>query len=162
MIILTEEQPLPRTTLDLPLETTLGTATLRDFLGHQLVLYFYPKDNTPGCTVEAQDFSARHAEFLSLDTQLLGASRDGLASHQKFVSRHQLSMALVSDPQEVLCNAFGVMKDKNMYGKVVRGVERSTFLISADGRLLKAWRGVKVPGHVSQVLAFISTDLSPA
>jgi peroxiredoxin Q/BCP len=155
MTTLTDGQRLPPEIQTLTLETTRGPITLADFLGHQLVLYFYPKDDTPGCTVEGQDFSKRHADFLALDTQVVGVSRDSLASHQRFINKYNLSITLISDPQELLCNAMGVMKDKNMYGKTVRGIERSTFLMGADGTLRKAWRGVKVPGHVDQVLAEI-------
>jgi thioredoxin-dependent peroxiredoxin len=155
MTSLTEGRALPATIQDLVFETTHGQASLRDYLGHQLVLYFYPKDDTPGCTIEGQEFSARHGEFLSRNTQVVGVSRDSLASHQKFIDKYQLSITLISDPSEAVCNAFGVMKDKNMYGKTVRGIERSTFLIGADGTLLKSWRGVKVPGHVQEVLSSI-------
>lgn len=134
------------------IETTRGQAHLHDFRGHQLVVYFYPKDDTPGCTVEGQDFTSLHQKFLEADTQLLGVSRDSLSSHQKFIDKYQLSLTLAADPSESLCTAFGVMKDKNMYGKVVRGVERSTFLFDAQGKLQQAWRGVKVPGHAQAVL----------
>jgi peroxiredoxin Q/BCP len=153
----TEGQLLADAILKMKLDTTRGPITLADFLGHQLVLYFYPKDDTPGCTVEGQDFSARHADFLARDTQVVGVSRDSLASHERFIKKYSLSMTLISDSQESLCNAMGVMRDKNMYGKMVRGVERSTFLIGADGKLVKAWRGVKVPGHVDAVLAEIQS-----
>ncbi|MEY4014716.1 MAG: hypothetical protein RLZZ290_1580 [Pseudomonadota bacterium] len=134
------------------IETTRGQANLHDFRGHQLVIYFYPKDDTPGCTVEGQDFTRLHQKFLEADTQLLGVSRDSIASHQKFIDKYELSLTLAADPSESLCAAFGVMKDKNMYGKVVRGVERSTFLFDAQGKLQQAWRGVKVPGHAQEVL----------
>jgi peroxiredoxin Q/BCP len=155
MTPITEGRALSAQILDLTFDTTLGMACLRDYLGHQLVLYFYPKDDTPGCTIEGQEFSARLGDFLSRNTQVVGVSRDSLASHQKFINKYQFSIALIADPSETLCNAFGVMKDKNMYGKTVRGIERSTFLIGADGTLLKSWRGVKVPGHVKEVLSHI-------
>lgn len=149
-------QSMPLATGDslaaLSIQTSRGAAQLTDFIGHQLVIYFYPKDDTPGCTVEGQDFTRLHQEFLAADTQVLGVSRDSLASHQKFIDKYQFSLTLVSDPEEALCNAFQVMKDKNMYGKVVRGVERSTFLFDAQGRLQRIWRGVKVPGHAEAVL----------
>jgi peroxiredoxin Q/BCP len=145
--------PLPPEVLALPLSTTRGDATLADFIGHGLVVYFYPKDDTPGCTVEGRDFSARHADFLQSDTQVVGVSRDSLASHQRFVHKHDLSITLIADTQETLCRAFDVIKEKNMYGKKVLGVERSTFLIDARGVVRRVWRGVKVPGHVDEVLA---------
>lgn len=144
---------IPDMVAELALSTTRGNARLADFRGHRLVLYFYPKDDTPGCTVEGKDFSARHAAFLKADTQVVGVSRDSLASHDRFVKKHGLSITLISDQDETLCNAFGVIKEKNMYGKSVLGIERSTFLIDADGTLRNAWRGVKVPGHVEEVLA---------
>ncbi|MEY4082940.1 MAG: antioxidant protein [Pseudomonadota bacterium] len=136
----------------LPIQTTLGSIDLSAYIGHQLVVYFYPKDDTPGCTVEGQDFSAAHADFLAAGTQVIGVSRDSLASHQKFIAKYQLSMALVADTDETLCRAFDVIKTKNLYGKAVQGIERSTFLFDAKGVLAKAWRGVKVPGHVEEVL----------
>lgn len=144
---------LGRALLDLRLTTTRGDVRLRDFLGHQLVIYFYPKDDTPGCTVEGKDFSARHPAFLAADTQVIGVSRDGLASHQRFIAKHGLTITLVSDSDERICQAFGVIKEKNMYGKKVMGIERSTFLIDARGAVRQSWRGVKVPGHVDEVLA---------
>ncbi|MBU3725148.1 MAG: peroxiredoxin [Burkholderiaceae bacterium] len=146
-------QPLGKPLLDLTLATTRGDAQLKDFLGHGLVIYFYPKDDTPGCTVEGKDFSARHQDFLAADTQVIGVSRDSLASHQKFIAKHGLTITLVSDADESICKAFGVIKEKNMYGKKVMGIERSTFLIDAQGVLKQSWRGVKVPGHVDEVLA---------
>ena len=116
------------------------------------MIYFYPKDDTPGCTVEGNDFSALHPQFLKSDTQVIGVSRDSLASHDKFVKKYGLSMTLVSDTDETLCRAFDVIKEKNMYGKKVMGVERSTFLIDADGVVQRSWRAVKVPGHAEDVL----------
>ena len=145
-------QKLGQPLLDMPVVTTAGEGRLSDFRGHALVLYFYPKDDTPGCTVEGKDFSAAHPAFLAADTQVVGVSRDSLASHQRFIQKHGLSINLIADPTEALCESFGVMKQKNMYGKQVRGIERSTFLIDAKGVLRQAWRGVKVPGHVDEVL----------
>ncbi|WVN41501.1 peroxiredoxin [beta proteobacterium MWH-UniP1] len=141
----------------LALTTTLGNIQLADYQGHNLVIYFYPKDDTPGCTVEAKDFSAQHQAFLKADTQVIGVSRDSIASHQKFIQKHGLSIVLVSDTDETLCSAFGVIKNKNMYGKQVRGIERSTFLIDAKGVLRRSWRGVKVAGHVEEVLQAAKT-----
>ena len=140
--------PLP----DLTIQTTLGSTGLQAYVGHQLVVYFYPKDDTPGCTVEGMDFTRLHPEFLAADTQILGVSRDSLSSHERFCSKHNLSIALASDPDETLCKAFDVIKMKNMYGKMVQGIERSTFLFDAQGVLRHAWRGVKVPGHAQEVL----------
>lgn len=122
-----------------------------------VVLYFYPKDNTPGCTNESMDFRDAHAEFLAAGCQVWGLSRDALKSHENFKAKLELPFELISDVDETACETFGVMKLKNMYGKQVRGIERSTFVIGADGQLLRAWRGVKVPGHVAEVLAFVKT-----
>ena len=138
---------------DLAIQTNLGEARLSHYLGHRLVLYFYPKDDTPGCTVEGNDFSRLHASFLKADTQILGVSRDSIKSHERFIAKHSLSFALASDPVESLCQAFHVMKEKSMYGKTVRGIERSTFLIDTQGVVRAVWRGVKVPGHAEEVLA---------
>jgi peroxiredoxin Q/BCP len=116
-------------------------------------LYFYPKDDTPGCTLEGQDFRDQHAKFKRLKVRVLGVSRDTLGSHAKFQSKYELPFDLISDPDEALCALFGVMKDKNMYGRKVRGIERSTFLVDAAGVLRGEWRKVKVDGHVAAVLA---------
>ncbi|MGA1043039.1 MAG: peroxiredoxin [Burkholderiaceae bacterium] len=137
---------------DLPIETNLGVARLSHYLGHQLVIYFYPKDDTPGCTVEGIDFSRFHEDFLKADNQVLGVSRDSIKSHERFIAKHSLSFALASDPSEQLCLAFHVMKEKSMYGKTVRGIERSTFLVDSQGVVRSVWRGVKVPGHAEIVL----------
>ena len=125
----------------------------RDLLGKPYVLYFYPKDDTPGCTLEGKGFRDRHGEFGKLGVRVLGVSRDSLASHTKFQGKYDLPFELVSDADEKLCKQFDVIKDKNMYGKKVRGIERSTFLIDAEGVLRKEWRKVKVDGHVAEVLA---------
>ena len=136
-----------------PLKATSETEVSSDTLKGQVsVLYFYPKDNTPGCTTESQDFSRLHAEFLALGCQIYGVSRDSIKSHENFKAKQSMPFELISDPDEVLCNAFDVMKMKNMYGKQVRGVERSTFLIDKTGALVNEWRQVKVPGHVEEVL----------
>jgi peroxiredoxin Q/BCP len=127
--------------------------TSKDLLGKPYVLYFYPKDDTPGCTLESQDFRDRHGEFAKMGVRVLGVSRDTLASHAKFQGKYTLPFELVSDVDEALCRQFDVIKDKNMYGKKVRGIERSTFLVDADGVLRKEWRKVKVEGHVAEVLA---------
>ncbi|HOP16356.1 MAG: peroxiredoxin [Chromatiaceae bacterium] len=125
---------------------------LTDFAGKPLVLYFYPKASTPGCTQEGLDFSAAIAKFRRQSCAILGASRDSLKAQENFKTKQAFAFDLVSDSDEALCNAFGVIKMKNMYGKQVRGIERSTFLIGADGVLRQEWRGVKVKGHVEQVL----------
>jgi peroxiredoxin Q/BCP len=128
---------------------------LSDHAGHPVVLYFYPKDNTPGCTVEGADFRDRHKQFAKLGAVIVGVSRDSLKSHEGFRAKMQFPFELLSDADESLCTQFGVIKMKNMYGKKVRGIERSTFLIDAKGKIAKEWRGVKVPGHVDDVLAAV-------
>jgi peroxiredoxin Q/BCP len=119
------------------------------------VLYFYPKDNTPGCTTEGGDFRDRHKEFKRLGCEIFGISRDSLKSHEGFKTKMNFPFELLADPDERVCKAFGVMKDKNMYGRKVRGIERSTFVVGDDGKLLREWRGVKVPGHAEEVLNFV-------
>jgi peroxiredoxin Q/BCP len=128
---------------------------LSDRKGHPVVLYFYPKDNTPGCTTEGADFRDLHQQFAKLGAVVAGVSRDSLASHEKFAAKMGFPFVLISDPDEKLCAQFGVIKMKNMYGKQVRGIERSTFVIDARGQLAKEWRGVKVAGHAAEVLAFV-------
>ena len=120
--------------------------------GRGLVLFFYPKDNTPGCTTEAKEFSARKAEFASKGYDIVGVSRDSLASHAKFIEKQELEVTLASDESGAACKAFGVWVEKKMYGKVFMGIERSTFLIDASGNVLEAWRKVRVKGHVQDVL----------
>ena len=122
------------------------------------VLYFYPKDNTPGCTTESIAFRDLHPQFQAAGTEIYGISRDSLRSHDGFKAKLGLPFELISDPEELVCAQFGVMKMKNMYGKQVRGVERSTFIVDADGKLVKEWRGVKVPNHAEEVLAFIQSQ----
>jgi peroxiredoxin Q/BCP len=121
-------------------------------LGKNLVIYFYPKDATPGCTVEAMDFRDHIDAFTQANTVIVGISRDSLKSHENFKRKIELPFELLSDEQEIACQLFGVIKMKNMYGKQVRGIERSTFLIDAQGILRHEWRGLKVPGHVQDVL----------
>jgi peroxiredoxin Q/BCP len=122
------------------------------------VLYFYPKDNTPGCTTEAMAFRDHHDEFTGLGAAIYGLSRDSLRSHESFKSKLGLPFELISDPDEAVCTQFDVMKMKNMYGKKVRGVERSTFVIDANGKVVKEWRGVKVNDHVDEVLEFLRSQ----
>lgn len=133
-------------------ESSSGKVSLTDFAGKRIVLYFYPKDSTPGCTTEAQGFRDLVDEFKALNTVILGVSRDSLKSHDNFITKQSLPFTLISDPEEALCQLFDVMKMKNMYGKQVRGIERSTFLINEQGILIQEWRKVKVPGHVQAVL----------
>ena len=136
---------------------TGGEFTLSALAGKTLVLYFYPKDSTPGCTTEAQQFSALNSDFAKANAVIVGVSRDSLKSHDNFIAKQQIPYSLISDPDETVCELFGVMKLKNMYGKQVRGIERSTFVIDAQGKLAQAWRGVKVPGHAAEVLAFVQS-----
>ncbi|TSE34216.1 peroxiredoxin [Tepidimonas charontis] len=126
--------------------------THQSHLGQILVLYFYPKDHTPGCTTEAQQFRDQYQEFVKAGAQVFGVSRDNLKSHQDFKEKLGLPFELIADTEEKMCHMFGVVKNKIMYGKKVKGIERSTFLISPEGILLQEWRGVKVPGHVDEVL----------
>ena len=132
--------------------TSQAKLTSKDLLGQAYVLYFYPKDDTPGCTLEGKDFRDRHADFKKLGVRVLGVSRDSLASHAKFQGKYDLPFELVSDADETLCKQFDVIKNKNMYGKKVRGIERSTFLIDKAGVLRREWRKVKVAGHAATVL----------
>lgn len=129
---------------------------LSNYKGKNLVIYFYPKDNTPGCTTESLAFRDLYPQFESANTEIFGISRDSLRSHEGFKKKLDLPFELISDPDETLCLLFNVMKMKNMYGKQVRGIERSTFVIDATGKLVKEWRGVKVAGHVNEVLEFVS------
>jgi peroxiredoxin Q/BCP len=138
---------------DITLEATGGkTLKLSELKGRNVVLYFYPKDDTPGCTTEGQDFRAAHKKFQRLDTEILGVSRDSIASHEKFKEKLKFPFDLVSDPDEKLCRAFDVIREKKLYGKTYMGVDRSTFVIDGKGVLRKEFRGVKVKGHVDEVL----------
>jgi peroxiredoxin Q/BCP len=126
--------------------------TSKELLGQAYVLYFYPRDDTPGCTLESKAFRDQHADFEKLGVRILGVSRDSLASHAKFQGKYDLPFELVTDADEALCKQFDVIKNKNMYGKKVRGIERSTFLVDSTGVLRREWRKVKVDGHVAEVL----------
>jgi thioredoxin-dependent peroxiredoxin len=128
---------------------------LSDFRGRKIVLYFYPKDNTPGCTTEALQFRELHSRFKNAGADIFGVSRDSLRSHVGFKEKLGLPFELIADPDESVCAMFDVIVMKSMYGKKVRGVERSTFVIDAAGKIVKEWRGVKVPGHVDEVLEVI-------
>jgi peroxiredoxin Q/BCP len=131
------------------------TFNLSDYRGKNLVLYFYPKDNTPGCTTEGLQFRDLYPQFKEANAEIFGISRDSIASHEGFKAKLEMPFELISDPDESVCNMFDVMKSKNMYGKQTRGVERCTFIIDGSGKLVKEWRGVKVPGHVHEVLEFM-------
>jgi len=135
--------------------TSNQTFQLSDYKGKKVVLYFYPKDNTPGCTAEGIQFRELYPEFRQANTHIFGISRDSIRSHEGFKAKLEMPFELISDPDEILCTMFDVMKMKNMYGKKVRGVERSTFVIDESGKLVKEWRGVKVPGHIDDVLKFV-------
>lgn len=126
---------------------------LADLRGRNVLLFFYPKANTPGCTQEGQDFRDLNAEFQAANTTLLGISRDGVKAQQNFKDKYSFSFPLLSDKDETVCNRYGVIREKNMYGKKVMGVQRSTFLIDADGVLRREWRGVRVKGHAEEALA---------
>lgn len=145
---------LDSTTLSLPLALSGGAqATLGDYAGQWLVLYFYPKDSTPGCTTEGQGFRDQYPAFQAANTEVFGVSRDGIKSHENFKAKQAFPFELISDKDEALCQLFDVIKLKKLYGKEYMGVDRSTFLIDKDGVLRQEWRGVKVPGHVDAVLA---------
>ena len=143
---------LNQTVPDFTADATVRPFRLSDYKGKNLVLYFYPKDNTPGCTAESIDFRDHYQEFQQSGTEIVGVSRDSLKSHENFAKKFDLPFPLISDPDETLCNRFNVMKTKTSYGKVGRGIERSTFLIDRNGQLVKEWRGVKVPGHIGEIL----------
>jgi len=141
---------------DFELPSTGGTTfKLSEHRGRNVVVYFYPKDNTSGCTLEGQEFRDLHADFGKAGTLVVGVSRDSLKSHEGFKAAHGFPFELLADTDEKVCELFGVMKMKNMYGKQVRGVERSTFVFDKDGRLVKSWRGLKAPGHAAGVLGFV-------
>lgn len=131
------------------------TLSLKSFKGKALVLYFYPKDNTPGCTLEGQDFAALHAKFRKAGAEILGVSRDSVKSHDNFCAKYGFPFALLSDPDETLCQALDVIREKSLYGKKYLGVDRSTFLFDAKGVLRQEWRSVKVKGHADEVLAAV-------
>ena len=137
---------------DFELASAEGPVRLADFAGKTLVLYFYPKDDTSGCTREAQDFTALAPEFKKAGVKVIGVSRDPMKSHEKFIGKYSLAVPLVSDEDGRISDAFGTWTQKSMYGRKYMGMERATYLIGADGRVLKAWRKVKVPGHAEEVL----------
>ncbi len=146
MTLLNEKAPM------FTAQATTGTLSLSDFTGKRLVLYFYPKDNTSGCTTEGLDFQANYEALKALNCEVIGVSRDSLKSHSNFCNKQGFTFPLISDPEETLCQAYDVMKLKKMYGREYMGVERSTFLIDENGTVRQEWRKVKVAGHVQEVL----------
>ena len=147
---------LNRVVADFAADATSDTKVrLKNLRGKNVVLYFYPKDSTPGCTTEGRDFSALHARFKRVNTVIFGVSRDSLASHEKFKAKQEFPFELISDPDEKLCKKFDVIHEKTLYGRKFMGVVRSTFLIDADGKLRREWRKVKVKGHAEEVLAAV-------
>jgi peroxiredoxin Q/BCP len=148
---------LGKKVVDFTAAATGGPFKLSAHKGHPVVLYFYPKDNTPGCTTEGADFRDQFKAFTKAGAVVAGVSRDSLKSHEGFKAKMAFPFELISDADEALCTQFGVIKMKNMYGKQVRGIERSTFVVDGKGVLVREWRGVKVAGHVAEVLAFVQT-----
>ena len=147
--------PVPELTLE---GTNNTTFSISNYVGKNLVIYFYPKDSTPGCTNESIDFKDNYDIFQKLNTEIFGISRDSLKSHEKFKAKYSFPFELLSDADEIACNLFDVIKMKNMYGKKVRGIERSTFLINTEGKLIDEWRGVKVNGHVQELIEFLQNQ----
>lgn len=125
---------------------------LADYRGKNLVMYFYPKDNTPGCTQEGKDFAEAYSQFSDLNTEIVGVSKDGVKAHNNFINKYEFPFDLISDSDEVLCNTLDVIKEKNMYGRKYMGIERSTFVFDTEGKLIKEFRKVKVKGHIDEVL----------
>ena len=149
---------LNQTIPDFTLAATSGKMfKLSDYLGKNLVIYFYPKDSTPGCTTQGMQFRDIYADFQALNTEIFGASRDSIKSHENFKAKFSFPFELLADTEELACNIFGVIKMKNMYGKQVRGIERSTFIINTEGVLVYEKRGVKVDGHAQAILEAIKT-----
>jgi len=148
---------LNQATPDFELPATNGQQIkLSDLKGKNVVLYFYPRDNTPGCTIESKNFRDSHRKFEALNTIILGVSRDSIKKHENFKNKHAFPFELLSDEQETLCNTFDVIKQKNLFGKTVKGIQRSTFLIDSQGILRKEWRKVKISGHVEEVLEAVA------
>ena len=147
--------PVPELTLE---GTNNTTFSISNYVGKNLIIYFYPKDSTPGCTNESIDFKDNYDIFQKLNTEIFGISRDSLKSHEKFKAKYSFPFELLSDADEIACNLFDVIKMKNMYGKKVRGIERSTFLINTEGKLVNEWRGVKVNGHIQELIEFLQNQ----
>lgn len=145
--------PIPD--LELPATGDEGSLRLRDLVGRKLVIYFYPKDNTPGCTQEGQDFAAMEQDFAAAGARIVGVSRDTLRKHENFRAKYGFGFPLLADTEEEACQAFDVIREKMMYGKQVRGIERSTFVFDADGTLAHEWRKVKVKDHAAEVLEVV-------
>ena len=144
---------------ELTLEGTSNTSfSISKYVGKNLIIYFYPKDSTPGCTNESIDFKDNYDVFQKLNTEIFGISRDSLKSHEKFKAKYSFPFELLSDADEIACDLFDVIKMKNMYGKKVRGIERSTFLINTEGKLINEWRGVKVNGHIQELIKFLQNQ----
>tara|TARA_B100001964_G_C14046431_1_gene514993 strand:- start:312 stop:788 length:477 start_codon:yes stop_codon:yes gene_type:complete len=155
---MTEQAQLNHAVADLEFTATSGlTAKLADYKGKNIVLYFYPKDSTPGCTIESKGFAAQTANFAASNTVIFGISRDGMRSHENFKAKHNMPFELISDKDETFCRYFDVIKQKSMFGKKYMGIERSTFLIDDAGVLRKEWRKVKIRGHVDDVLQSTAT-----
>ncbi|MBN9287793.1 MAG: peroxiredoxin [Gammaproteobacteria bacterium 39-13] len=142
-------KPLPSLSFE---STDSSLKNFQDLLGQNIVIYFYPKDNTPGCTQEGKNFAEQYKKFLKLNTQIIGVSRDSLTCHEKFAKKHDFNFTLIADVDEKLCNFFEVLVEKNMYGRKAIGIERSTFLIDTKGVVRQIWRKVKVDNHVNEVL----------
>ena len=140
---------------DITVNSTHGTFNLAPLNGNYTLLYFYPKDLTPGCTTQAQDFRDLNADFEQLSVKIYGVSRDPLKRHEKFIDKERIPFALISDVDEILCRQFDVIKSKNMYGKQVQGIERSTFLFNTNGQLIQSWRKVRAAGHAQKVLDYL-------
>lgn len=145
--------PMPKLTVETNQNSALKLADLK---GQNVVIYFYPKDNTPGCTTEGKDFRDAYATFSKLNTIILGVSRESIRSHQNFIDKYNFPFELISDPEEILCNTFDVIKEKNMYGRKYMGIERSTFIFDAKGKMRHELRKVKVKGHVEEVLELVA------
>ncbi|TCS92846.1 thioredoxin-dependent thiol peroxidase [Hazenella coriacea] len=146
--------------IDFTLEASNGEkVSLSEFQGKNIVLYFYPKDMTPGCTTQACDFRDYHEQFSQMDTVILGVSRDPISRHEKFIEKYNLPFALLSDPEAEVSQQYGVFKEKNMFGKKAMGIERSTFIIDRQGKVAKVYRKVKVKDHVAEALHFIQQHL---
>jgi len=152
---LTKELKIGDKATDFTMPVSGGNISLSVFAGKNLVLYFYPKDNTSGCTLEAHDFRDNLAEFAKLDTVVIGVSKDSLKSHDNFTTKYELNFPLASDEDGAVCAAYGVWKEKMNYGKKYMGIERSTFLIDKKGIIRQIWRKVKVTGHIAEVLAAV-------
>jgi len=145
---------------DLTVATTKNDALkLRELSGKNLILYFYPRDNTPGCTTQGQNFRDHYQTFLDANTEILGVSRESIRSHNNFINKHEFPFDLISDPDEVLCKAMDVIKEKKMYGKTHMGIERSTFVFDTQGKLIHEVRKVKAKTHIDEMLAFIKNEL---